>query len=56
MKKKCICIKSWKDYNIGDKTSYNAGITNTYLGGYIVSEIEFENCLKEYFKKIPSKN
>jgi len=31
--KKCICIKDWKDYKIGEETTYSIGNTTWFLGG-----------------------
>jgi hypothetical protein len=46
--KKCICIKDWNDYKIGETANYTIGTTTWFIGGQKISSYEF----KEHFKAI----
>jgi len=49
MQKRCVCIKNYKDYIVGDETFYTIGNRGTwFLGGSIISPFDF----KKYFKPI----
>lgn len=45
--KKCICIKDWKGYKVGDEAFYLSG-RQWFLGGITISIMEF----KEHFKAL----
>ena len=49
MQRKCICIKNWRDYEVGDKATLMIGGKGTwFLGGATISPLEFH----EHFEGI----
>jgi hypothetical protein len=39
--KKCICIENWKDYKIGDVTTYSTGQRTWFISGQTISYSDF---------------